>query len=229
MSTDLLGLGIKMFLAYRKLKVAQQQQVQCEQVGVTYQTVTDEASALLELKNKLGAVIVDMGSRGTGKTELAYRLAEFIGKPTYAISPEQKPHPNFISQINLEQLSLIPPGSTAILDDAPVYLSNRDYHEVLVQEIERMIPMVRHEKMLHLIIVTQSGSFIDKWCLDADAVFLKPQSILSADVERPGIKKIYQLANPYFEGKDTEWVRRHAYFMCPTYRGLIEFKMVNNS
>jgi hypothetical protein len=225
---DLFTIGLKLFLAYQSIK-ARQKAAQMQTQGQTYQMVTDKGTALMELKHKLGAVIIVMGTRGTGKTELAYRLAEFLGKPTYAVSPEQKPHPSFITQINLTDLSeSIPPGSTAILDDAPVYLSSRDYHDVLVQEVERIVPMVRHERKLHLIVVTQSGSFIDKWLLDADALFLKPQSMLASDIERPGIKRVYQLANPYFEGKDTEWILRHSYLMTPTWRGLIEVKMASN-
>lgn len=188
--------------------------------------LTEKDVALIELRQKEGAVIVILGTRGTGKTELAYRLAEFIDKPIYAVSPEQNPRPDFIQRIKLEEINTIPPGSTLILDDAPTYISSRDYHEALVREVEKIIPVVRHEKKLHLIVISQSGSFIDKWTLDAEAVFLKPPSILIMDVERPGIRKIYQVANQYFEGQNSDWVRRHAFMVTPTWRGIIEVKMV---
>ena len=227
-STDLLSLGIKMFLAYQKFKSAQEQD-RSEQEGEIYQTVTDASTALAQLRDKEGAVILDIGGRGSGKTELAYKLAQFIGKPTFAVSPEQKPHPSFIQQIQLEEVNeMVPPRSTLILDDAPVQLSNRDYHDALVQEVERMVPMVRHDRKLHLIVVTQSGSFVDRWLLDADAAFLKPQSLFAADFERPAIKKVYQFANPYFEGQTEDWTRRHAYFICPTYRGIVTVNKVES-
>ena len=228
MGSDLLEIGIKMFLAYRKIK-AGQEQLRSEQEGEVYQSVTDEGTALMQLRDKEGAVILDIGGRGSGKTELAYKLAQFIGKPTYAVSPEQKPHPTFIQQIGLENVSeMVPPRSTVILDDAPVQLSNRDYHDVLVQEVERMVPMVRHERKLHLIVVTQSGSFIDRWLLDCDAAFLKPQSLFASDFERPAIKRAYQYATPHFEGQSEEWIRRHAYFICPTYRGIVTINKVES-
>ena len=190
-------------------------------------TLSEKDVALINLRQKDGAVIVILGSRGSGKTELAYRLAEFIDKPTYAVSPEQKPHPTFIQRINLNEIDeKVPPGSTLIADDIPAYMSSRDYSDSLVRMLEKIIPMVRHERKLHLIFCSQSGSQADKYILDADAAFIKPGSIFFEDLERPGIKKIYQIANPYFEGKNDDWVRRHAYMVTREWQGLIEVKKV---
>ena len=184
--------------------------------------------ALINLKNKEGAVIAIVGSRGTGKTELAYRLAEFIGKPAYAVSPEQLPHPSFITRIGFDEIDeRVGPSSTILFDDVPVYLSNRDYHNQLVQSVERLIPMVRHERKLHLIFVTQSSGFADKYVLDAEAIFIKPGSLLFEDLERPGMKKLFQIANPYFDRKDDEWVRRHVYFISRQWQGIMEVKKVD--
>ena len=190
--------------------------------------LSNKDAALLNLKQKRGAVIVVLGTRDTGKTELSYRLAEFIGKKTYAISPEQKPHPLFIEQIKLDEIDeKVKPGSTIILDDVPAYMSSRDYSDALVKTIERIIPMVRHERMLHLIFCSQSGSQADKYILDADAAFLKPGSVFFEDLERPGIKKLYQQAEPYFAGKTDHWLQRHAYMITRQWQGLIEVKKVS--
>lgn len=193
------------------------------------ETVLNEKDvALIELRQKDGAVIVVLGTRGTGKTELAYRLAEFLGKPVFAISPEQVPHPDFITLIKPEEINeRVPPNSTLILDDVPTFMSNRDYHDSLVREIEKIIPMVRHQRKLHMIFCSQSGSIADRYILDADCAFLKPGSIFLEDLERPGIKKWYQEANQFFQNKDMEWVRRHAFMVTPTFKGIIEIKKVN--
>jgi len=194
-----------------------------------HRNLSDKDRALLNLKQKDGAVVVILGTRDTGKSELAYRLAEFLGKPTYAVSPEQKPHPGFIRRIKLEDLGeVVPSNSTIILDDVPVYMSSRSYHDSLVQTIEKIIPVVRHEKKFHLIFVTQSASQADKYILDADAAFLKPGSIFFEDLERAGIKKIYQQINPYFEGKSDWWIKTHAYMITREYQGVIEVKKVDN-
>ena len=182
-------------------------------------------SELISLKNKEGAVVVLLGSRGTGKTTLAYRLAEFLDKPTFAVSPEQDT-PLWIKRISVEEISEIPSNSTLIFDDLPVYMSSRDYWDKGVQTIERLIPMVRHDKRLHLIFCTQSASQADKYILDADAAFIKPGSIFFEDVERPGIKKIYQKISPLFEGKSEDWIRKHAYMISRRWQGLISVSKV---
>ena len=215
-----------MFLAYRKIK-ARQQQIQYEQEGVTYQTVSDKDTALTELRELDGAVIVVIGTRGTGKSELTFRIAEFLGKPTYAISPEQEPG-HGITRVNFNDFEeVIPPHSTVIFDDMPVYGSANDYHEDMIQTLNRIIPMVRHDKKWHLIFSTQTAASADRYILDCNCCFLKPLGLLAADLERPNIRKIYkEYVNPIFDGKPTEWVKNHAYFMAPTFRGVIEFKMV---
>jgi len=197
------------------------------QPKVQYKVHSEKDMALLNLKKKDGAVIVILGSRGSGKTELAYRLAEFIGKPTYAVSPEQNPHPTFIQRIDISEIDNIPPKSTLICDDVPAYMSSRDYYETMVRIIEKIIPMVRHERNLHLIFSSQSGSQADKYILDADAAFLKPSSVFFEDLERPGIKKLYQTANPYFDGKSEDWIRRHSFFISREWQGIIEIKKVS--
>jgi len=182
----------------------------------------------MNLKKKLGAVVVILGTRDTGKTELAYRLAEFLGKPTYAVSPEQRPHPDFIQRIKLEEVNeLVKPNSTVIFDDLPVYASNRDYNEALVRELERMIPMCRHERRLHLIFSSQNAAQADKYILDCDMAFFKPLGLLYDDLERPNIRRIYKNeVDQHFEGKNDYWIVRHAFMWSRTYKGIIEIKKV---
>ena len=216
--------GLLFGLAYKLAPYLLRQQPQSK---VQYQVVSEKDKALLSLKKKEGAVIVILGARGSGKTELAYRLAEFIGKPTYAVSPEQKPHPQFITRIKLEEVEeLVPPNSTLIADDVPAYMSSRDYFDNLVRTLEKIIPMVRHERKLHLIFCSQSASQADKYILDADAAFIKPSSVFFEDLERPGVKKLYRLANPYFDGKSEDWVRHHSFFISREWQGIIEVKKV---
>lgn len=190
-------------------------------------TLDQKDVALVNLRQKDGAVIVIVGARGLGKTELAYRLAEFLDKPAFAVSPQQVPHPNFIQRISLDGIDeKLIPDSTIIFDDVPAYMSNRDYSEGLVKAVEKLVPMVRH-KRLHLIFATQSSGIADKHIFDADAVFVKPGNILFEDLERPAVKRLYQLANQYFDGKDDEWVKRHAFLATREWSGLIEVKKVS--
>jgi len=208
----------------------QPQQPQSDQARTL---LTDKDVALVSLRNKRGSVSVLLGTRDTGKSELAYRLAEFFGRPTYAISPQQKP-PQWITHITLGDIETkVPAMTTLICDDLPAYASNRDYNEALVQTLERIIPMVRHERQppdfpvgeVHLIFCSQSAAQADRYILDCDLALLKPLGLLMDGIERPSIGKIYRdWVNPEFDNKDDDFVHKHAFMITRGFRGLIEFK-----
>lgn len=220
MNQNLVALGIKLLLYYMSQK---QQTIQ--QDGPVAVDVSAKDRSLLTFKNKLGAVAVLLGTRGTGKTELAYRLAEFVDKPTFAVSPEQAPHPNFIRRIEIGEIETVPSDSTLICDDLPVYASNRDYSDSLVRALEKLIPMVRHERRMHLIFCSQSSAQADKYILDCDIAFFKPLGLLYDDLERPNIRRIYRdLVDPCFAGKSEEWIVRHAYMLAREFKGIVEVR-----
>lgn len=190
--------------------------------------------ALINLRQKLGAVVVVLGSRDTGKTELCYRLAEFLQKPTFAISPQQKP-PSWITWIRElnDIFTMVPPDSTLIMDDLPAYLSNKDYQEAFAKSVERIVPMCRHDPLppefpigrCHLIFSSQSAAQADRYILDNDMGFLKPLGLLMQDIERPAIARIYRnLVDPEFEGQDDFFIKTHAYMYSRTYKGMVTFK-----
>ena len=193
-------------------------------------TLTEKDIALLAVKKKTGSVTDIIGSRDTGKTVLAYRLAEFFGRPTFAVSPQQVP-PSWITRIRLEEVETrIPAMSTLICDDLPAYFSNRDYNEELSRVLERIIPMVRHKKQppefpvgeVHLIFCTQSAAQADRYILDCDLAFFKPLGLLMEGIERPHIGRMYRdFVNPCFDNKDDEFIKRHVYMLSRGFRGLI--------
>jgi len=172
------------------------------------------------LASRDGAVAVVLGKRESGKTVLCYRLAEIIGRPTYAVSPEQKP-PHGVQNLKLEQLSeLPPPYSTLFLDDAPVYMGSRDYSNVFVQQVERLIPVVRHTRKLILLFASQTSGQADKWILDADIVILKPMGWLYEDIERPAVKKLADRVMPIFQQMSEMKRKKHCYIFSDDYQGL---------
>ncbi len=196
---------------------------------------TKKDMALLNIKQKKGSVTVVLGSRDTGKTELCYRVAEFLGRPTFGIFPQQRPPP-WITKLTLDDIfTKVPRMSTLICDDLPSYASNRDYNDLLIRALEKAIPMVRHEPHppeyplgeIHLIFSSQSAAQADKYILDADMVLLKPLGLLMGAVERPAVDKIYRtFVNPEFEGKDDNWIHKHSYLMTRTWRGIINVSKV---
>ena len=197
--------------------------------------LSEKDLALINLRQKKGSVIVLLGSRDTGKTELAYRLAEFLDRPTFAVSPQQKP-PEWITWIKLDEVeSRVSSRSTLLCDDLPSYMSSKDYYDSFVRAVEKVIPMVRHEPQppeypigeVHLIFASQSATQADRYILDCDLALLKPLGLLLADIERPAIAKIYRtVVDPCFEGKDDWFIKTHAFMLSRTYKGLISFKKV---
>lgn len=190
-------------------------------------TLNEKDMALLNIKRKKGSVTVILGTREMGKSELAYRWAEVLDRRTYGVSPEQKP-PGWIERITLSDIKeKVKPWSTIIFDDLPAYAGNRDYNNSLVQELEQLIPLCRHEKCLHLIFNSQSSAQADKYILDCDLAFFKPLGILMDDVERPNIRRIYRNeVNPFFDGRSEWFIKRHAWMRSRSFIGGISVAKV---
>jgi len=180
-----------------------------------------EVAPIIRLKHKEGAVVDVIGRRESGKTIASRRIAEIIGRPTYAVSPEEK-QPSWITELKLEELSDRPPAmSTLILDDLPVYMGSRDYQDSLVQVIERLIPVVRHRRKLILIFSSQSSAQSDKYILDADIVLLKPANLLFSDLERPGVAKLYKQVMPAYNEMNEYQQKRHIFIFSQSWKGLV--------
>jgi hypothetical protein len=176
-------------------------------------------AALKEVKRKDGSVSLWIGTRETGKSVGSQRQAEYFGRPTYTVSPEEKP-PSWITRVTLNDLDKLPHFITLIMEDLPAYMSNRDYNNTLIINVERIVPMCRHERKWHLIFNTQSSVQADRYILDCELAFMKPWGILMEDAERPGIRRIYKkLVMPYFEGKSEDFIRKHAFMKSRTYVG----------
>ena len=189
---------------------------------VQYKVLSDKDEALLRLKRKDGAVILILGKRESGKTILSHRLAMFLDRTTYAVTPNQRP-PDWITKIELDDIEEVPPNSIILLDDVPVYMSSRDYNDAKVRSIEKLIPVARHKKIM-LIFISQTSGFADRWVMDADAIFLKQSSILYADIERPAVKKLIDKAAPHFEGQSEYWAKRHCYLITDSWEGMLEVR-----
>jgi energy-coupling factor transporter ATP-binding protein EcfA2 len=184
-----------------------------------------QVPAIQKLKNKHGAVVLIIGRRESGKTILAQRLAEIIGRPVYAVSPEQTP-PSWITELRLEQLSESPPPfSTLILDDIPAYMSSRDYNDSFVNVVEKLIPMVRHKRKLILIFNTQTSGQADRWIMDADLLLIKSPNLLFMETERPAVARIYKSVMPIFQQMTDQQQKRHAFLLAQDYRELVRINL----
>ena len=154
-------------------------------------------------------------------TWLARRLAEVIGRPTYAVSPHEVP-PRWIKRLDFKDiLTSPPPGSTLILDDILTYMSAKMWRQQFIQEVEKMLPTARHERKLTLILCTQVTSLMDKYGLRADVICAKPPDLAYADTERPGVKRMYDRIAPVWEGRTEYWIHRHCYMITHDWEGVV--------
>lgn len=190
-----------------------------------YPDVTD-IPGVQELRNRRGAVITLVGRPMTGKTTLAHSLAAFLARPTYAVSPHERP-PSWITPMPFEALTdQPPPGSVVILDDILSYMSSdhRDRNQRINRQVEKIFPTARHDRGLILICCTQVTSLMDKYGLRADAVALKPPDLLFADIERPGVRRRYREIEWVWQDRSDWWIKRHAYLLTSDWEGIVRVR-----
>ena len=174
-----------------------------------------------DLVNRDGSVVLILGRIETGKTVLGYRLCQGLQRPIYAISPEQTP-PEWAKEIKLEEIAeKPPPNSTLFCDDLPLYASQRDYYDTYVRTLERIIPVVRHKRRIHLLFSAQSSGMIDKFVMAANMIFFKPPNLLFLDIERPSVRAIYRKLMPIFNQMTEDQLKRHAFLWAQNWRGLV--------
>ena len=184
-----------------------------------------DLSSIAALRRKDGSVTVIIGRRESGKTVLSYRLAELLGHPVYAVTPEEAP-PKGVIELDFEELEdMPPPRSTLILDDIPVYASQRDYSAPAVRTLEKIIPMVRHRRKLHLICSTQSSGLSDRFIMDADMILLKPANLLFSDLERPAVARYYKQFQPIFDRMSERQRLRHVAVISHSERGIVRVNL----
>lgn len=178
-----------------------------------------------DMTQKEGTIIPIIGAPEGGKTVMAYRLAEILGRPTFAYSPAVRPKFSWVTRLkSLDDVlnkKVVPRGSVVILDDVLSYASSKDYTDPSVRKLEKIIPEARHKRKIIFIICTQVSSLTDKYLLTGPCVFLKQPSILFSDLERPAVVKLQKMAEPYFAGKSDWFLQRHAYCIAHRYKGLV--------
>jgi len=188
-----------------------------------------DIAPVLKLRHKIGEVVLVLGRIESGKTVAAFRLAEIIGRPTYAVTPEEPP-PSWVTELRLEELSeRPPPGSTLILDDLPTYMGSRDYQNAYVQQVERLIPVVRKRRKIILIFSSQNSAQGDKYILASQLVLLKPPDLLFSDLERPGVSKLYKQITPIYDRMSEYQQKRHVFVFAQDFRGLVRIDLPKNS
>jgi len=169
-----------------------------------------------------------LGARGTGKTALALRLAEILKSPTYVVGIPKSVVPEGIMVTTIERLvDEAPNGSVVIIDDASLWVSPSEARSPEMYALQDLINICRHVDMT-IILTGQQSASLYKYVTDADAIFLKPPSLLFKEFERPEVAKLFSLAQAAFNEiplhEKTKRLRS-VFVVAPEFVGMMEFDM----
>jgi hypothetical protein len=146
--------------------------------------------------------VVIMGSRGSGKTSLAFRIAEHLRwvAPVYVVAfPDtaRKYLPDWIGMVpTMEDL---PNNCIAIVDEASLLYHARSSMTKKAKALPELINLSR-QKNQTIIFVTQESGQIDRNILSgADVIIFKEPGLLQTRFDRPELRKITEEANRAFQ------------------------------
>lgn len=174
--------------------------------------VGDKARFLQELAQRRDGLFLALGRRGSGKTALCLKLAQLYhnqSRPVYVIGIPQTVLNRFGFQaLEPEALSKLPNGSVLVIDDVALFFSNRDYARAGV--LHEAIIASRHRDII-VIVNAHNSALIDKYLLEATALFLKPASSMTDDLQRSGLRTLVARSNAAFQGMRPEEYRGKVY------------------
>ncbi len=146
---------------------------------------------------ELSLIGVIIGRRGSGKTALALRIAEYLKDYKEIYSMGISHTPKWIKQV--DDIKQVKNNSLLIIDEAALLLEARGSMRKINREISKLMAISRH-KDLSLIIITQNSAMIDINALRlVDFLIIKMPSLLQFSMERSQLKKIIEKAKKYLE------------------------------
>ena len=192
----------------------------------TARELPDPTPMLRKLWNKKDSVIIVIGRRGSGKTSLSLRLAEWFGRPCYAVGIGQEALGNRGRALEPGELGMLPPESVLIIDDAGLFFGTRDYASDASQNLHDLLATVRH-KQLVIIANTVNTAMIDRYLLDSDLLLIKPVSALHREAERRHVQKLLDKATTAINSLPESMKQRFVYAYSDVYdfEGLIEYSL----
>lgn len=172
------------------------------------------------------SVIAILGKRGSGKSSLAFRVAEYFRwtAPVYVVGLPAGTHRYLPDWVGAKpELKDVPPDSIVIVDESYILYHARSSMTAHAKALSEMLNLSRQRNQT-LIFVSQESRQIDRNILSAaDVVIFKEPGMLQHCFDRPELRDIAKDAKLAFEtvkGDKRKW--GYVYAPNADYIGLME-------
>lgn len=193
----------------------------CRACGAEY-SPSGEDRLVRHIGRLPSGLVYVLGRRGTGKSTISFRLTERWGRETYTLGvPPQSLPPGYQA---LKDVRDLPERSALLIDDAGLVLDSQDYGSSINRLMKHLVMVVRHLEVL-VVVNTQYSSAVNKYLLDADAMFLKPPPRLYQEIERDWVARLHEKLEPFWSrlGSQTQQ-QKHAWAVSDVYTGPVHFQ-----
>ena len=173
------------------------------------------------------SIIVIIGARGSGKSALGYKIAEYL-KPyadIYVVALPREARrllPEWIGTV--PRIEDVPPNSVVLVDESYTQFHSRTFSSDRARSLSNLINLSRQRGQT-LIFVTQEGRQVDKNIVSsADIIISKNPGILQSEFERRELRKMAEEARRMFAAINAKDRNKWAYVYAPgsDFIGMIE-------
>ncbi|HIH58490.1 MAG TPA: hypothetical protein HA294_00630 [Nanoarchaeota archaeon] len=173
---------------------------------------------------KEGKIALILGQRGSGKTALAFKIAEDAyartGKNVYCVGfpkTQLKELPEWITIIN--NLENCKEDSFIIVDEAGVQYHPKEFQSIKSKSLHDILALARHQGQ-SIVYTTQNSANLNRDIVrQADSIILKKPGLVQAGMDRSPLQYMIQEAADYFRNKADKEMLTQAYVFDEFYKG----------
>lgn len=184
----------------------------------------------IESLGSSGKIVLVLGKRGSGKSALAFKLAEYANaaqkRPVFAVGfPEDKAGllPNWIA-ISHEPESC-DEGAFMLVDEAGIQYLSYNYKSQENQLINQLMQITRHKGQL-MVYTTQNGASVDKNIVrQSDSIIFKMPGLMQKETDRPEFRRWTLEAGEFFNSLEKEERKATAVIRDNEFYGAVRFEL----